>query len=356
MNLNFQLPRPVGSVAVLAALATGTAVGLMAPSLADQLRSQEPVLIAAEPGEGISVVPAYAVLGELFQTEIVNIGMEQLGYTVESPKELEYATLHIAAASGDVHYVPAHWETLHAEFYEKNGGDEEIMRIGTLVPNVLQGYLIDSKTAEANGITSLDQLKDPEIAALFDSDGDGKANLTGCNPGWGCELVIEHHLDAYGLRDTVEHDQGKYDALIADTITRFGQDQPIFYYTWTPYWVSGVLQPGSDVDWLEVPYTDLPEAQGEVSEDETTADGKNLGFAVDQQRIVVNAEFLADNPAAKRFMELVTIPLNDVSAQNKLMQDGEDTLEQIRGHAEQWITDHQDEFDGWIAEAKEAAQ
>ncbi|WP_432288488.1 glycine betaine ABC transporter substrate-binding protein [Aminobacter sp. BA135] len=39
-------------------------------------------------------------------------------------------------------------------------------------------------------------------------DGNGKADLYGCEPGWGCERVIEHQLDAYGLRDTVEEKQG----------------------------------------------------------------------------------------------------------------------------------------------------
>ncbi len=38
---------------------------------------------------------------------------------------------------------------------------------------------------------------------FFDTNGNGKANLTGCNAGWGCEKVIEYQLDAYGLRDTV---------------------------------------------------------------------------------------------------------------------------------------------------------
>jgi glycine betaine/proline transport system substrate-binding protein len=44
----------------------------------------------------------------------------------------------------------------------------------------------------------------------FDADGDGKADLAGCIPGWGCERVIEHELTEYGLRDTVTHNQGEY--------------------------------------------------------------------------------------------------------------------------------------------------
>ncbi len=308
----------------------------------------------AMPGEGVTVTAAYSVLEERFQTDIVNIGLEQLGYEIEDPKELEYPTMYVDIANGGIDYTPVNWDILHTDFYESSGGDEALEQVGTLVADVLQGYAIDKATADEYGITTLDQLQDPEIAALFDSDGDGRANLTGCSPGWGCELVIEHHLTAYGLEDTVQHDQGQYIALIADTITRFDQGEPILYYTWTPLWVGGVLTPGEEVEWLEVPYTDLPEAQGEVSEDDTTAEGKNLGFVVDQQRIAVNQEFFDTNPAAATFFELVTIPIDDISAQNQLMQDGEDSVDDIRAHAEAWIAENQEAFDGWLEEARQA--
>ncbi|MEM6254910.1 MAG: glycine betaine/L-proline ABC transporter substrate-binding protein ProX [Cyanobacteria bacterium P01_D01_bin.156] len=310
---------------------------------------------SALPGEGVSVTPSYSLIEELFQTEVVNIGLEQLGYTINKPKELEYATMHVDLGNGGIDYTAAHWEKLHQGFFENSGGDEKLERTGVYIPNVLQGYKIDKATADEYGITTLDQLQDPEIAALFDSDGDGKANLTGCNPGWGCELVIEHHLEEYGLRDTVQHDQGQYFALLADTITRYEQDDPILMYTWTPLWVHGVLKEGEDVTWLEVPYTSLPEEQGEVSEADTSAEGKNLGFGVDQQVIVANQTFIDENPAAAKFFTLAKLPLNDVSAQNQLMEDGENSPEAIRGHAEAWVAENQAEFDGWV-EASLAAK
>lgn len=308
------------------------------------------------PGEGVDVTPAYSVLEELFQTEIVNIGLEQMGYTIDSPKEIEYATMHVDLANGGIDYTPVHWRQLHSDFYENSGGDEQLERVGVVVDDVLQGYAIDKATADEYGITTLDQLQDPEIAALFDTDGDGRANLTGCNPGWGCELVIEHHLDEYGLRDTVQHDQGQYFALMADTITRFEQGEPILYYTWTPLWVSGVLTPGEEVEWVEVPYTSLPEEQGEVTEEDTTAEGKNLGFAIDQIMVLANEDFVESNPAAATFFELVEIPIEDVSAQNQLMNDGEDTPDDIRRHAEEWISENQAQFDEWIEQSISAAQ
>jgi ABC-type proline/glycine betaine transport system substrate-binding protein len=49
--------------------------------------------------------------------------------------------------------------------------------------------------------------------------------------------------------------------MIADTMARYQNGQPILYYTWTPYWVSGALVPGKDVEWLDVPYTSLPDGE-----------------------------------------------------------------------------------------------
>ncbi|MGD1856350.1 MAG: glycine betaine/L-proline ABC transporter substrate-binding protein ProX [Leptolyngbyaceae cyanobacterium] len=342
-NFRLSLVKPVfGALAIALSLAACNSGQQAATDTADTADT------SALPGEGVDVTPSYSLLEEVFQTEVINIGLERLGYTIEQPKELEYATMHVDIANGGIDYTAAHWERLHQEFFVNSGGEEKLERTGVYISNVLQGYKIDKATAEEYNITSLDQLKDPEIAALFDTDGDGKANLTGCNPGWGCELVIEHQLDEYGLRDVVQHDQGQYFALMADTITRYEQGDPVFFYTWTPLWIHGILEEGEDVNWVEVPYTSLPEDQGEISEADTSAEGKNLGFAVDQQVILANQEFVDNNPVAAKFFSLAQVPISDVSAQNQLMNDGEDSLEAIRGHAEAWVADNQAEFDGWV--------
>lgn len=312
-----------------------------------------------QPGAGVEVTAGYSVLEERFQTEIVNIALEELGYETPEPKELEYATMHTDIAGGGLDYTPVHWEKLHSDFYTQAGGDEVFKRMGIIVEDMVQSYLIDKETAEEYDINNLKDLQDPEIAKLFDKDGNGKANLTGCNPGWGCELVIEHHLDEYELRDTVEHDQGQYMTLMADTITRFEQGEPILYYTWTPLWVSSVLSPGEEVVRLEVPYTSLPEEQqtdGEITEEETTVDGKNLGFALDQMWVLANREFAENNPAAASVFESVQIPIEDINEQNQKMRNGEDSEEDIRQHAEEWIDENQDQFDEWVSQAREAAE
>ncbi|MEO1591967.1 MAG: glycine betaine ABC transporter substrate-binding protein, partial [Cyanobacteria bacterium J06632_22] len=157
--------------------------------------------------------------------------------------------------------------------------------------------------------------------------------------------AIEAHLDAYDLRETVEHESENYFASIEQVMVRQAQGQPVLYYTWTPFWLSSVLVPDEDVVWLTVP-------------GETTAtnlvDGQNLGFDINQIEILASPEFLAENPTVARFFEVAKVPIGDVNRQNQRMRNGENTPQDIRHHAETWVADNQGVFDDWLAEARSA--
>ncbi len=312
-----------------------------------------PAAEAAGPGEGKTIQPISTGRADhYFQHFVVQIGLERLGYKVKPHLEAQFPAMHVAIGQGDADYTAVHWEKLHIKFYENAGGEKAMQRVGVLIPGVLQGYLIDKVTADKHKISNLGQLKDPAVAKLFDSAGDGKAHLTGCNPGWGCERVIEHQLDAYGLRATIKHEQGEYFALIADTITRYKAGKPIFYYTWTPLWVSSVLKPGIDTVWLDVPFTSLPAEQ--AGAETKLPDGRNPGFVPDAIRVMANNKFLAANPAAKKFFEVAALPIQDVNAAILRQQQGESKVEQIRVHAEEWVRANEDTFKKWVAEATTA--
>lgn len=314
--------------------------------------SEQPSL-AGMPGDGKSVQPMTTGRADhYFQHFVVQIGLERLGYKVKDHLEAQFPAIHLSIGQGDADYTAVHWNPLHKKFYEKSGGDKVMTRVGALIEGAAQGYLIDKASADKHNIKNLSQLQDPNVAKIFDADGDGKADLTGCNPGWGCERVIEHQLDAYKLRDTVTHNQGVYFALIADTITRYKAGEPILYYTWLPLWVSSNLKPGQDVAWLNVPFTALP---GEREDADTSLpDGRNPGFAVNTIGVLANNKFLADNPAAKKFFELAKIPIADVNAAILRQQNGEKDVKQIRGHAEEWVANNKSMIDGWIEEAAKA--
>lgn len=299
-----------------------------------------PAFAEDQPGTGVDVSPIKgSPANAWFQHMVVQQGLEALGYNVEETLEADFPAVHLAVASGDADYTFNHWKPLHNDFFDKSGGESTMTRVKAGITGAGQGFFIDKKTAEANGITSVQQFSDPAVATLFDADGDGRANLSGCNPGWGCEIAIEDHLDNLKLRDTVQHDQGSYFAIMADTITRYNEGGAILYYTWTPNWISDVLVPGEDVVQIGV------QSDGEM----------DAGFAVNDVYIVANNDFLEENPAAAKFFELVDIPISAVNAAQVKLRDGESTLEDFQRHAADWIAENQEQFDGWVTEAAAAA-
>ncbi len=305
------------------------------------------------PGKGITVKPLQSTIAEeTFQTLIVSRALEKLGYTVEKPGEVDYNVAYTTIAAGDATFIATNWKPLHDDMYKAAGGDNKFYREGTYVGGAAQGYLIDKKTAEKYKITNIEQLKDPKIAKLFDSNGDGKADMTGCTPGWGCEAVINHQNSAYGLADTVTANMGNYSAMVADTLARYKQGKPVLYYTWTPYWLSDVLKPGKDVVWLQVPFSSLPGEQSKV--DTKLANGANYGFPVNTMHIVANKEWAAKNPAAAKLFAEMKLPISDINAENAAMHAGQASEADINRHVDGWIKGHQAEFDKWVSDAQAA--
>jgi len=80
-----------------------------------------------------------------------------------------------------------------------------------------------------------------------------------------------------------------------------------------------------------------------------------MGFIVADIQIVANKEFLAKNPAAKKFFEVFTLPLSDINEQNTKMQDGEKSQKDIDRHVKEWIAANQEKWNGWLEAARAAA-
>ena len=291
-----------------------------------------------------------------FQAEVYGLLLERLGYRVEGPVTMVNAEFYAAVAAGEVDLWASGWFPLHDSHIEEV---DSVEVVGTQVDDgALQGYFVDAATAEAYGITNLGDLADPAVAGLFDHDGDGRADLVGCEVGWSCAATIDHHLSAYGLTGTVEHVQGDYSPLITETLARHRAGQPVLYYTWTPNWTVGVMVPGRDAVWLEVPFPSLPADQASAlgrtaiaGIDGCAHDPCQTGWPPNDIRVVANSDFLDANPSVRRLLEQVVIPLEDISAQNvRMVQLGGDPQD-IRRHAEEWIEANLAEVTRWIETA-----
>ena len=315
------------------------------------------------PGEGVEAKPGRATWNTgYFQEVLVRTGLTELGYEVADVKELTNPLFYQTLALGDLDYWTNGWFPIHYAQQPKNF-DQRAEEIGYVVKaGGLQGYLVSKKDAEKFNIKSLDDFKRPEVKEAFDANGDGKADLTACPAGWGCEKTISHHMDVYDLDDHINPIKAGYSASMADALGRYQSGKPIFFYTWAPNWTIFKLKPGKDVVWINVPEIKPTEGQ-KAQADRLTVSGiegavtdpVKLGFIVADIRIVANKQFLEKNPAAKKFFQVFTLPLGDINAQNTRMENGEKSAEDIQRHVNEWIAANQEKWNGWLEAARQAA-
>ena len=319
-----------------------------------------PAVAQDQPGEGTEITMARPTWDTgWFHTEIYAQMLEELGYEIAETLTLDNPIFYQSVALGDVTMWVDGWFPLHNTYRPSFEGQAEI--VGAVAEGgALEGYLVDKASAEEFDIQTLDDFKRDEVKEAFDRNGDGKADMVACPPGWGCEVNIEHHLDAYELRDHVNPIKAGYSASMADAVAAYGQGESIFFYTWTPNWTVNELVPGEDVVWIEVPEVDLPEDMADL-EDAATLEGVEgcvddpctLGFPANDIVPVVNSAFLEENPAVRALLEEASIPLSDIFAQNAAMQEGNDDIE---AQASTWIEENRADVDRWLEAARAAAE
>ena len=329
-------------------------LSMIQPVFGDQLK----------PAAGVKVQPARATWNTgYFQEALVRAGLKELGYQVEKPKELQNPLFYQALAYGDVDYWANGWFPMHREHMPKDFAEKGEV-IGYVVKaGGLQGYLVSKREVDKFNIQSLDDFKRPEVKEAFDRNGDGKADLVACPPGWGCENTITYHLDVYGMEKHINPIKAGYTASMADALASYKTGKPVFFYTWAPNWTIFKFKPGKDVMWINVPEIKPRPVEIEAVDRMTVAgvegavsDPARLGFVVADIQIVANKKFLAANPSAKTFFELFTLPLSDINEQNTRMQNGEKSQKQIERHAEEWIDINREKWNGWLEKARNNAK
>jgi glycine betaine/proline transport system substrate-binding protein len=323
-----------------------------------------PVSASDKPGDGVTLKPARATWNTgYFQEALVRSGMEELGFKVKNAKDLANPIFYQSLALGDLDYWTNGWYPMHIAQQPKKF-DEVAQTVGHVMKaGGLQGYLVSKSAVDEFNIKSLDDFKRDEVKKAFDSNGDGKADLVACPPGWGCEKVITHHMEVYDLLDHINPIKASYSASIAEAMARHQNGKPVIFYTWAPNWTIHKMKPGTDVMWINVPETKPTEAQAISAERMTVSgvegavsDPVQLGFVVSDIQVVANKKFLAENPAAKAFLEVFKLPLADVNAQNTKMYEGEDKKKDIERHVEEWIAANNDTWQGWLKTARAAAK
>ena len=288
--------------------------------------------------------------------------MQQLGYDVNELANATYAPrdFYQGMANGQFHFWANDWfPTLSRSFVQ--AGLTGIARpIGyQMRSGGVEGIVVDKITADAHGITRWDDIGDnPAIAALFDRDDDGKADIMGCEQYWHCLTVINDTIAANGWQDTIEQVSGSRAEQFADSVIRMHDGEPLLQHVWSPSAFTGVLVPGENVIWLSLdnPLDDYRNA-AVLPAEQCPGQPCKTGFTTADIRVVARNDFLEANPAAERLFELVVFSPLDISrlTHAHIGAGIQYTEEDVKMAAAQWVADNLHTVDRWLAEARAAA-
>jgi glycine betaine/proline transport system substrate-binding protein len=245
---------------------------------------------------------------------------------------------------GDIDVHPDVWLPNQESFTKKyvDGAGSVVLNQQPYEGN--QGFCVSKDFAEANNITDIADLGRPDVAALMDSDGNGKGEMWIGAPGWASANVNEVKVRDYGLLDFIEPiraEESVKTARIKDSIAK-GEGYAFYCYKPHAVWFMfdvvmlseptydaakyTMVQPSDDADWYE---------KSSVS----TKD------ALKQVQIAYSKSLPDRSPAIAEFFERFSVTADDVSNfAYEISGNGRDPAE----FAREWVEANPDRVDAWL--------
>jgi glycine betaine/proline transport system substrate-binding protein len=183
---------------------------------------------------------------------------------------------------GDIDVHPDVWLPNQQSFTDKYVKEAGTVTLSTNSYEGNQGFCVSKDFASANNITDIADLGRPDVAALMDSDGDGKGEMWIGAPGWASANVNEVKVRDYGLLDFIEPiraEEAVKTARIKDSIAK-GEGYAFYCYKPHAVWFMfdvemlteptfeeakyTMIQPSDDADWYQKSYVATKDALKDV--------------------------------------------------------------------------------------------
>lgn len=250
-----------------------------------------------------------------------------------------------AMDKGSMHVHPEVWMPNQANLHETYVQENATVVMNENPVQAEQGMCVPRALHDA-GLTSIDQLTDPEMVAQFDKDGDGTPEVWIGAPGWASTVIEKIRAKSYGYDAVFELEE--YDETIAygDLANAIDADEPWIGFCYKPHYVFVLHdivmldEPAHDPDtWTIVQPTDDP-AWLEKSEASTAWKGATLHLHY--------AKALEEtHPEVAALLSAYEIPGEALSEMGKaLAVEGRDPAE----FAREWVAANEDIVLGWLTQ------
>ena len=227
------------------------------------------------------------------------------------------------------------WQSAWDEYVEGNGTIDHNQPYNGTSNLYVPSYMADA-------ISSIEDMKKPEVAAMFDTDGNGKGEYWAGDTTWASTKRWQIKFKSYGLDDLWEPNIVSADTFKAGLVEAYASSKPQLFHFWTPeaiheqYDLTKIEEPARfagcenvDLDaenWLEVSTFECVIAETEI--------------------FVAFSKSLYDrNPAVAKMLKNVKFSGDEINVWMLEMFENKRDPQEV---AEEWIAENKDLVDSWI--------
>ena len=280
----------------------------------------------------------------LATAHVLKVAMEEnLGLEVELQNGTNPVVFE-AMDSGAMHVHPEVWLPNQANLYQTYVEEKGTVKQNPNGVEGIQGMCVTKDTADRTGIANLADLTDPDMAANFDTDGDGMGEIWIGAAGWASTNVEKIRAKSYGYDATMTLKEMDETLALAEVDNAIAQEQNIVFFCYTPNQMFAQF----DLVILEEPAYD--EAQWNViqpTDDPEWLEKSSAPVAWDTAQLHIHyATALEESqPAAAAMIANVDLDTDTVSAMTyALVVEKQDPAD----FAAKWVAENGARVDGWL--------
>tara|TARA_R110001583_G_scaffold76959_1_gene210093 strand:- start:253 stop:1260 length:1008 start_codon:yes stop_codon:yes gene_type:complete len=262
------------------------------------------------------------------------------------------------SGKGSIDVFPDIWTTLQSEAWSKFvvEGSRESVKVNKIPYLGDNGFYIPGYIQDEYGVKSVYDLAKPEVAALFDGDGDGLGEYWVGASGW--ELVQTNQIKAksYGFSELYTPTVFSSAIMQAQLKKAYRKKEGMLFYYWTPAWIHYAY----DLRKLEEPeftgYSNIDKKTNQdynpdgcydfQDTDNWLADSEiTCAYPIVPVHIGYTASLEDRAPEVAEFLSNVVIDGSVVSKWIFALSTGDETAPEI---AKKWVNENPDIINSWL--------
>lgn len=271
--------------------------------------------------------------------EIINTHLGSEAIIVDGLSDASVITAGIDKGDGSADVHTDFWIPNQQALWDKYIDGAKTMLVNTPYKGEQKIFV---PTYMADKVKSIEDLKNPEIAAIFDKDGNGKGEYWAGDAGWDSTKRWQIKFKSYGLSDLWEAETLPDATFKAQLEAAYNREKPILFYYWTPEWIHSTY----DLTTLDEPArfegcekVDLDQEDFLESSEFACAEKDALVY------VAYSKSLETRNPPVAKFLKQIQLTPDMVNgwilAIDKEEKDGRDV-------AEDWVKNNPDIVNQWI--------